>query len=555
MSKLKTFSLICIIIAIIFITYSPVLKNGFTNWDDNILITENLKIREISLRNIYDIFCSYYTGTYIPLTVLSYAIEYNFVKLKSTLYHATNLVLHIFNSLLVFWLIYILSKNILTSFIVAILFGIHPLKVESVAWLTARKDVLYTFFFFISVIMYIFWIKTKLKKYYWLSFISFVLSVFSKPSAVALVIILFLFDYYFKIKFDKQIIIEKIPFFIVSIIFCTINIIAQYSFTKFTPEKIFPISINIFNTSYTIIFYLHKTIFPSKLSCLYPNPEKNNLIYLLSPILVLILILIVIISNKKTNKIMFAFLFYIITLIPVIGFIPLASFTIIADRYTYIPTTGLFYIIGICFTYLFYKKIIYSSLIKPILICCFIIIITVFSVITSIRCRVWYDSITLWTDVLKKYPNISQGYNNRGTAYLDKKEYNKAILDFTKAIRYNKNYAGAYYNRGYAYCMIQQYNNAILDFNTAIKIKPDFVNAYNNRGLVYSVINNYDQAIEDYTRALKLDPNYIKAYYNRAIAYYRKKEYKKSWQDIKKIINSGYKFNSELIKKLQKYSD
>src|SRR3989339_472154 len=260
---------ICLILIITFISYYPSLKNGFVTWDDPAYVTGNLQIRSLSLQNVKNIFTSFTMDLYTPLSNLSYAIEYNIFKLNPKIYHITNLFIHLLNCILVFWLFFLISDKISVSFLVSLLFGIHPLHVESVAWISERKDVLYAFFFLLSLISYIYYYNKKEAKYYYFALILFILSILSKPMAVTLPVILFIFDYLLNRKFTWDIFKEKILFFIIAVIFSIINLYGG------TPPKLhYDIFEKIFFPTYVLLFHLFKTIIPLKLSAIYPHPEK-----------------------------------------------------------------------------------------------------------------------------------------------------------------------------------------------------------------------------------------------------------------------------------------
>jgi len=206
----KKYKILISIIAlalITFISFLPSLKNGFVNWDDNKHITENHLIQSMSFKNIKKMFTNIYENLYQPLVFLSFSIEYYFFKLNPLYYHIDNLILHIINVLLVFWLFYLITNKVLSSFIIAILFGIHPLHVESVAWATERKDVLYTLFFLGSIISYVYHKnrdsdllpKRSLSPYYYLSISLFILSLLTKSMAATLPFVLLLFNIVLKI--------------------------------------------------------------------------------------------------------------------------------------------------------------------------------------------------------------------------------------------------------------------------------------------------------------------------------------------------------------------
>src|SRR3989339_240809 len=561
MQKRNIIFSVCLILIVTFISYHSSIKNDFVNWDDNLYITGTNKIRELSLKSIVNFFTSYDIVLYNPLVSLSFAIEYKFFKLNPHAYHLTNLILHLINCLLVFWLIVLLSKKASVSFIVALLFGIHPLHVESVAWISERKDVLYALFYLGSIISYIYYLKGETlhfiqgdskkqndggKKYYYYSIFLFLLSLLSKSMAVTLPFVLILTDYLNNKKINKNTLKEKIPFFILSIVFGIITVFGNQSLKNANESQVFVFSKSILNVSDQITFYIIKTIIPVKLSCIYPYLNKiGNLrffdrigsefsgIFLFSPIILIFLTVLIFISVKYTKKIIFGSLIFLITLLPVINIIPI-GWNIPADRYTYIPLLGIFYIIGEIFSY-FYTK--YNKIIKILLCSILIAIIIVFSYLTQQRCQVWKDSITLWNDVIKNYPNsIAIAHYDRGKVYQERGVYNKALSDYEQAIKIDPNCYEAYYNRGITYQTISKYDEALLDYDQAIKINPNYKQAFNNRGVVYYNKKDYKKAFFDYNQAIKIDKNYSEAYNNRGTVYQAIRNYIRALSDYEQAI-------------------
>src|SRR3989339_477012 len=438
--------LIFFILSVTLVSYIPSLKNDFTNWDDGVLVKDNRKIRDLSFENIKNIFTSYNVGLYDPMFSLSLALEYKFFKLNPRVYHTTNLTLHLLNCLLVFWLMFLLTKNNFVSFFVSLLFGIHPLHVESVAWISERKDVLYSFFYLGSIISYLYYVKNKDKKYYVLGLFTFVLSLMSKTMAVTLPLVLLLIDYIKQSSHPepqakdlsiRKKIIEKLPFFVLSLIFGIITIFAQRSIKNIKEGQVLTFFDIVFNVCNELIFYITKLFLPLNLSAVYPFLERIggmfSKIFSISPIIIIILVLAVYFSKKHTKKIIFGSLFFLLTLLPVLNIIPIGR-VIPADRYTYIPFLGLFYILGEGIFYFYTQKT--QNIIRVLILVLLIAVIPILSYLTYQRCKVWKDSLTLMSDVIKKYPDtVTVSYNNRGNSYRDNKEYTRAIADYTPIMR------------------------------------------------------------------------------------------------------------------------
>ncbi|HPZ07586.1 MAG TPA: tetratricopeptide repeat protein [Candidatus Eremiobacteraeota bacterium] len=576
----KIIILTCLLSIIILITFSNSLNNGFTNWDDEDYILSNKLIRELSWENLITMFTTVYVGHYHPITLLTYSLEYYSGKLDPFIYHLTSLIIHMFNSLLVFWLIFMFTNNLYSSFTGAILFGIHPLRVEAVAWVSGTKELLCTFFYTGTIIFYLHYLKKKNLKYYFLSLLLFILSILSKSMAITLPVVLIGLNYFFYRNSIRNMIIDKIPFFAIAFIIQSITlsgglVIDTFSFTFLERMLI---------ASHRVIFYLYKTLLPISLSCRYPYPEESGkvmgeTVFLISLLTLVLLTTLVIYTGKYTKKIISGSLFFLVTLLPVIQLIPAAQ--PIADRYTYIPSIGLSYIAGEGFLWLYSREFKDSKIIKSLLITILIIIIISLSVLTWNRCTVWKDGLTLWSDVIKNYPHSAIAYNyrgliyhnmgeydyairdytkalmlipydtkilnNRGIAYYSKGDCDSAIVDFTQALKFKSDYSEALYNRGLVYEHRGEYNTALSDFTLALKFNPNYYEVYNSRGIIYGTKGEYKLAVADFTHALKINPAYPDAYYNRAFTYFTIKEYDRAWEDIQKMKDAGYTIPSQFI--------
>jgi len=314
--------------------FSPMLNNGFTNWDDENYIVANLLLRGPDWKGI---FTQEVVGNYHPLTILSLSLNYYLTELNPFSYILFNLLLHVANTLLVFYFIWIISeKKIWVALFTALLFGLHPMHVESVAWISERKDVLYTLFFLFALIKYWHYLKSGKILNYWLCFIFFVLSIASKPAAIVLPLVLFLLDYWKGRPYNKKIIIEKIPFFLVSMVFAGITLFIQ-SKTAVASLDVYPLWSRMLFACYVVMIYFLRFIIPYPLSAFHPYPDPGNLgtAVLLSPFFALALIAFIWV-NRKNKLVVFSILFFIVNLLLVMQVVSI-GYTIVSERYTYVP--------------------------------------------------------------------------------------------------------------------------------------------------------------------------------------------------------------------------
>lgn len=546
-SKYITISILIVITAIVFFSYLPTLKNGFVNLDDDKYIINNNLIKDLTWKNIISVFDytdfeayqenSFAKFTYFPVTLISFSIEYHFYKLSAIVFHSTNLVLHILNCLLVFWMIVLLTHNISVSFITSILFGVHPLHVESVAWISERKDVLYSMFFLFSIISYIYYLKRRSWPFYLFSVLFFLLSMLSKTMAITLPLILLLIHFTMEKNIKISIIFKMLPFFIIvffMIFLISINVKLGYYFGMSVVIQNFTVFNLIREISYGILFYIGKIILPVKLSCIYKYPDQPNNIYfqifVLSAMIASFFFTAVFLIARSFKELSFGMLFFLITVFPVLH-------TVSSDRFTYIPSIGIFIIFGTVVIYV-YNNFISSKdwYLKAFFNLVIFMLIVILSIMTFERCKVWKNDETLMTDIIKNYNNIYSAYYNRAVYFSKKGDYQKALNDFDETLKLSPSNYKAYINRGIVYGILGKDNLAIMDFQRASEIYPRDENIYVNRGISFYRLGEYKNALNDFARALRLKPGFIEALVNRGLVFLMIKDYEKAINDYSEIL-------------------
>ncbi len=415
---------------------------------------------------------------------------------------------------------------IIASAIISIIFGIHPIHVESVAWISERKDLLYSFFYLLSVIFYILYYRSHggnisfalSNRWYILSFISFLFSILSKPMAVTLPLVLLLMDWYPLRRFRGTkngifIFFEKIPFFLFSLLSGILTIMAQEG--AITGYNLIPIYTRLLVISKALVDYALNIFFPFDLTPLYLYPEPWNVSilkfeYLIS-LISLMIIVVFLIFLRKYKILITLFVYYLISLAPVLGILQVGV-QYMADRYMYLPSLA--FLIPLGLLWLFMEK-------KPILKRGFVSIIVLFSLISLIKTynqiHIWQDGISLWNHILERLPGVYIGYKNRGDALRLKGDYQSAIDDYSRAIYINRFYLEAYYARSNTYVKIGRYKEALKDIDYVLEFmkKPEYLNT---RGVIYAGLGDFERAIDDYKEALRIDPGFYPARKNYAIA-------------------------------------
>lgn len=513
-----------------FLVYLPALQNGFVNWDDNVYVYENINIQSIDLNFFKWIFTAEANPTWHPLTLLTIGIDYAVWGLNPLGYHLTNIVIHALNTFLVFLLTINLMKTVThkkalsAAFITALLFGIHPVHVESVAWISERKDVLCALFFLLTILLYLRYASTETRRrrqvYYAFCLILFALALMSKPMAVTIPVVLLIIDYYPLRRFSlnpKAVLFEKTPFLILSLLSSMITIYAQQMGGALRPLDQYSFSMRLLVAVHSYLFYLIKMLVPIDLAPFYPYPHETEIFAFMYFFAAIILIAITLFCVKTSKKFyLTCWLFYIFTLIPAIGIVKVGDFAA-ADRYTYLPSLGPFLLIGLGVGTAFER---YSGRSRKALIVFLFLLTALLLNKTVTQIALWKDSITLWSHEIRLFPNTADlAYNNRGSNYVKLGRYQEAISDYDMAVKINPKYPDAYYNRGKLCKELGDYQQAMKEYSIAIELNPKYVNAYNNRGNLYFELRDAPQAIRDYNTAIQLNPRNVDAYTNRGNMY------------------------------------
>jgi hypothetical protein len=310
--------------------FFPAVNNGFTNWDDPSLITDNPLIKNISAENIKRIFTETYFANYQPLHLLSYMLEYKFFGLNSSGYHWVSLLMHLINIFLVAYLARLISKNNFIALFTALFFAVTPMRVESVAWAAERKDMLYSMFFFISMIFYVQYLRNNFKvKFLFLTFLFFTLSVFSKTMAVSLVPVLFLVDFYFNRKFSARMVLEKIPFILLAVVMGIVSVVSSKQAGSMDTEALgFSTLDRIFFACHNLLSYAAKLIYPYGLTAYYqyPDPGPLQVKFYISAALILAAAVLIFLSLRKNKLLFFSAGYFVATVALVLMIIPVGPY-------------------------------------------------------------------------------------------------------------------------------------------------------------------------------------------------------------------------------------
>jgi tetratricopeptide (TPR) repeat protein len=568
------FVLICLVLAIATLAvFWQVRKYGLVNYDDDRYVTANPHVQAGLTRNSLTwAFTTGYASNWHPLTWLSMMLDVQLFGPNAGGYHLTSLFLHVIATLLLFAVLNLMTGAICRSAFVAGLFALHPLHVESVVWISERKDVLSALFWMLTMMAYVYYVRYPSKIRYSLTLLLFTMGLMAKPMLVTLPFVLLLLDYWpleryqigravQDIKSKKQkstkartklsgLILEKIPFFVLSVVSSLVTFLVQQKGGAVATMDLFPLPMRLMNAVNSYVKYIEKMICPVRLAVFYPPPIQGFSTWpSLSSALALLAVSIAVIYLARKYKYAGAgWLWYLGTLIPVIGLVQVGS-QALADRYTYLPLIGLFIMIAWGMPDLLAKW----KHQRVVLGAAGLAVILALSICTYRQVGFWRDNITLFEHALKVTDNNFVMNNHLGLAYQELGRPQEAIEAYQQAIKIKPDYAGAYHNLGIAYGSLgrwqdaleaneqatkikpddaEAYNNlgvaclrlgrlqeAEEAFQQIIRIRPDYVGAYNNLGVIYRALGRWQDAIEAYQRAVRIKPDYADAYYGLGLAY------------------------------------
>jgi len=566
-NKLKKFVLPAfIIILLIVIVYGQTLNHDFVNFDDDGYVYDNYHIRSgFNANGVIYAFTTMDKGNWIPLVWLSHLLDIHFFGLMPAGHHFTNLLFHCLNALLLFVFLTINTNHRWLSFCVAILFAVHPLHVESVAWISERKDVLSTFFGLLTLIMYCAYSRKQNAKNYFLTVFFFLLGLLSKPMIVTFPILFFLLDFwplqrvlpftvrkhsYFKP--DRMLIIEKIPFLLICLIFSFIAILSQQAGDAMASSAEIPFFFRLMNALVSYTVYIIKTLWPYQLAVIYPYPQTLNIVHVVMSGLFLSAVSgFAIISYKKHPYLLFGWGWFLITLLPVIGVIQVGS-QAMADRYTYIPLIGFF----ISIIWWIYNLMIKFRLNQNLLILSFAIITLSYCMLTWNQLKTWKNSDTLFAHALSVTENNWLAHLNLGEDLFEQGKIDDAIAHYMKALQIKPDFELAYLNLGTAFAKKGQIDDSIRYYHQTLEIKKDMPAAWLNLGNAYYRKGMLKKALLHYDKALELKPDYPEVYCSIGAVMAKKGDLLCATRAFKKAfeIDPGSHSALEKLKQVEKFT-
>jgi Flp pilus assembly protein TadD len=552
MQNQKKLLITFILILLTLVIYWQVKDFNFAGYDDELYITDNAHVQTgLTFESIKWAFTTFHAGNWHPVTWLSHMLDIELYALNPMGHHWTNLQFHIANTLLLFFILFKMTGALWRSAFVAALFALHPLHVESVAWVAERKDVLSTFFGMLTILAYIRYVKKINLFRYSLVFIFLSLGLMAKPMLVTLPFVLLLLDfwplerlkYYSHDQSSKlfSLIYEKIPLFIPVAISSFLTILAQKEAEALYTFEALPFATRIANAFVSYAGYIIKTVWPQNLAVFYPHPFGTlSLLYVFLAVFAIAGISFFSIRSFKQHPyVAVGWFWYLGTLIPVIGLIQVGAQGM-ADRYTYIPLIGLFIIAAWGISDLL-KKWHYNRI---ILVIFSIIIIFAFSTRSYFQIRHWENSTTVFKNAVKVTDNNWLAYSNLGLALMRDGKSNDAVFYFKKTLQIRPNFLKTLDNLGIVLCRLEKFEEALFYYSKALKIDPKHAGIHNNIANVLTALGKLEKAVQHYKKAILIDPEFAEAHYNIANVLVTQKE-----------LDKAILYYESAIKKDSEYSD
>ncbi|MBK9272659.1 MAG: tetratricopeptide repeat protein [Saprospiraceae bacterium] len=519
--------LIWLILLICFGVFSPSLKNDFVNWDDDRNVYENPLIvnqKEIQHKKI---FSTPVIGNYNPLSNWTFAVEYHFFGMNPKVMHWTNLILHLICVFFSFKILQNLGLKPWFAAFGALLFAIHPMRVESVAWITERKDVLFAAFFLPAFYLYLQKLdRPKSISMVWI-FLLFAIGLFAKIQMVSLPLAMLTADYLKGRPLKWNLITEKWIFLFGSLAFGLLGLYILRQEGSLEANQTHAGILRIFIGCYSFLTYLIKWLIPYMNVPLYPYPEKLTIWHYLSlPGALVVAFGYYLAFRKKMTQLFFGLTFFLVNVFFLLQFLG-AGQGYLADRFTYVAYLGLFFVMS------WYMQKWWEQFphLRSFLRAGIAFYLSIFAILSYRQCKFWKNSDTLWTRVIEYYDNTPLPFNNRANYYRDLKQFDKALADYSKAISLNAGHA-TFNSRAKLFFNRNEDQKAIEDYNIAIQKSPGTAEYYTNRGAAYAKLNQLDQALVDLNKAVELDKDWKVAYLNRSIIFQIKGDFANALADI-----------------------
>jgi len=531
-------ALLCLCLAVVVLTtFYPVRNFDFINYDDGVYVTENPHVQEgLSPQGIVWAFGATDAGFWQPLTWLSLMADAELYRLDPSGYHWTNLLIHLACTILLFMVLRSMTGAVWRSLIVAALFAVHPLHVEPVAWIAARKDLVSAFFWILALGAYASYAKRPGPARYGIVAAVCSLGLMAKPTLVVLPFLLLLMDFWplGRLRLGdgtenppgasgfgaagltvRRAVAEKIPLLVLSLLVGIVTVYAEQKAGAVKSLDAFPADVRIANALVSYVLYLGKTVWPAGLAVHYPHPGAWGLWAVAGAAAVLCAVSLGALRRLHSSPwLAVGWFWYLISLLPVIGLVQIGSHSL-ADRYTYLPSIGLFVaaVWGIA------EIVPQRSGFRRAFGAIGVLVLAALAAGSSVQLDTWKDAVTVFRQAVRVAPENALAQNNLGAALIRRGETAAALAHLRKALSLRPRYPEAAFNTGVALAELGRREEAVAFYGRALELKPDYAEALNNIGVVLASQGRFPEAAERFRKALSIRPDYAAARdnYGRAL--------------------------------------
>ena len=589
---LRTHAVAIVMLALVVVTsaaYWRVPGNGYiVYYDDGAYVTQNPHIKAgLTAGSIRWAFTGIRCGNWHPLTWISHMVDYRLFGLKPMGHHLVNLILHLANTLLLFAILRRMTGSLWRSAFVAALFAVHPLHVESVAWVAERKDVLSTFFWMLAMGAYVLYSEKPGIKRYLPVILLYALGLMAKPMLVTLPLVLLMLDYWplRRMKQGWKLILEKLPLLVMAAGSSIVTVIAQNKGEAMTALNVISIGVRISNALVSYVAYVEKMLWPVRLAMFYPHPKDSLASWKVagSAIVLIGFSALVLRTTRKRPYMGFGWLWYLVTLVPVIGVVQV-GLQAMADRYTYIPLMGLFIIVAWLVPDLVVETKRWGEKAPVVLAVFACLVIAVLAVGTWVQVGYWRDSITVFQRAIDVTEGNFLAHMDLGLALSKQGKLDEAREHYEQAAAIRPDWDEAHYNLGTIYGKLGDADSAIEAYREALRLNPKFTAArtnlagelaklgrtqealqmgqdstgtspqsadlHYNMGCVLEKQGRYDEAMKEYREAVRLRPGFGQAHNNLAVGYFFQENYAEAWKAVHSAQKSGFRPDPTFLKAL-----
>jgi len=524
-SKLRVVLAAIGLVVLVAALYAQVGGHDFVNYDDDGYVTDNAMVRRgLTAEGVVWAFTTTHASNWHPLTWISHLLDVEWYGLDPSGHHATSVALHAINAVLLMLALLALTGRFWPGVLVALLFAVHPLRVESVAWVAERKDVLAGLFWMLTLLAYGLYVRRRLATRYALLLVCFALGLMAKPMLVTLPFVLLLLDAWPLRRMDgeggtlRALVVEKLPLFALAAISAAVTLAAQRSGGAMHVSETWTLGPRLANAALAYVAYLWKTVWPARLACFYPHPAlaeaDGGLILLVSGACLFLAAAtwFAIVTRRRRPYVAVGWFWYLGTLVPVIGIVQVGA-QAMADRYAYLPLVGIYVAIAWGLAEWLDRNRRFRAVVIPAVAAA----LAALAVVTWFQIGHWKNGETLFEHAIQVTHHNYAAHNNLGSVFESRGEFERAAAQFEQALHIRADFPAAHHNLGLTLTKQGDLARAVHHLEQAVRLDPDYVDAHNHLGVALQRQGKLDQAVEHFERAVRLDPKHAGAQNNLGI--------------------------------------